>query len=140
MRNAWKTLSIYSSPRPPVVCEAFPQHVGGMLHATAANPAPPPGGRPYHARWAGPRLATGKRQAARQGPADAVVSAVPIIAYDICRSYACRLLVTARRSDRPRGAHDLIIAATAVAFGRTVVTADPTGFKRPPDVELLRHR
>jgi tRNA(fMet)-specific endonuclease VapC len=51
-----------------------------------------------------------------------------------------RLLVAARKAGRLRGAHNLIIAATAVASDRTVVTADPTGFEGLPGVELLRHR
>ena len=33
-----------------------------------------------------------------------------------------------RRAGRPRGAHDLIIAATAAAAGRTVVSADRRAF------------
>jgi len=89
----------------------------------------------------GARLATGKRRAARQGFVDAVLAAIPIIVYDARVAHAhASLLVAARRSGRPRGAHDLIIAATAVASGRTVVTADPTGFDGLPDVELRRHR
>lgn len=89
----------------------------------------------------GVRVATGKHRAARQGFADAVASAIPIIAYDVHVAQAhAELLVAARRSGRPRGAHDLIIAATAVSSGRTVVTADPTGFEGLPGVKLLRHR
>ncbi len=89
----------------------------------------------------GVQWATGKRRAARHGFADAVVSAIPIIAYDVRVAHAhAQLLVAARQSGRPRSAHDLIIAATAVASGRTVVTADPTGFEGLPGVELLRHR
>jgi tRNA(fMet)-specific endonuclease VapC len=89
----------------------------------------------------GVRVATGKRRAARQGFVDAVASTIPIIAYDVRVAHAhAELLVAARRSGRPRGAHDLIIAATAVASGRTVVTADPTAFEGLPGVELLGHR
>jgi tRNA(fMet)-specific endonuclease VapC len=86
-------------------------------------------------------LATRNRRAARQAFIDAIVSAVPVIAYDVrvARTHA-RLLVAARQSGRPRGAHDLLVAATAVASGRTVVTADPTGFEGLPGVELRRHR
>jgi tRNA(fMet)-specific endonuclease VapC len=86
-------------------------------------------------------LATGRRRAARQAFADAVVSAIPTIAYDVRVAQAhAQLLAAARQSGRPRGAHDLIIAATAIASGRTVVTADPTGFEGLPGVELIRHR
>ncbi|WP_423917003.1 type II toxin-antitoxin system VapC family toxin [Candidatus Poriferisodalis sp.] len=38
------------------------------------------------------------------------------------------LLADTHRAGQARGAHDLIIAATARATNRTVVTADPTGF------------
>jgi tRNA(fMet)-specific endonuclease VapC len=86
-------------------------------------------------------LATGRRRAARQAFADAVVSAIPTITYDIRVAWAhAQLLTAAHQSGRPRGAHDLIIAATAIASGRTVVTADPTGFEGLPGVELIRHR
>jgi tRNA(fMet)-specific endonuclease VapC len=81
-------------------------------------------------------VATGKRRAAKQGFA----AAVPIIAYDIRIAHAHARLLAARRTGRLRGAHDLIIVATAVASDRTVVTADPTGFEGLPGIELLRHR
>jgi tRNA(fMet)-specific endonuclease VapC len=53
----------------------------------------------------------------------------------VARTHA-GLLAHARRSGRPRGAHDLLIAATAVARGRTVVSADPAGLADLPDVAL----
>jgi tRNA(fMet)-specific endonuclease VapC len=91
--------------------------------------------------FVGAQLVTGKRRATRQRFADAVLAAVPIIVYDVRVAHAhARLLVAARQSGRPRGAHDLIIAATAVASGRIVVTADPTGFEGLPGIELLGHR
>jgi tRNA(fMet)-specific endonuclease VapC len=37
---------------------------------------------------------------------------------------------------RPRGAHDLLIAATARIRTRTIVTADTTGFDDLPGVSL----
>ncbi|MGH8904817.1 MAG: hypothetical protein ACRDYA_24820 [Egibacteraceae bacterium] len=90
---------------------------------------------------AGVRMATGKRRAARQGFVDAVASTIPIIAYDVRVAHAhTEPLAAARRSGQPHGAHNLIIAATAVASGRTVATADPTGFEGLPGVELLGHR
>ncbi len=50
------------------------------------------------------------------------------------------LLLATHRSGQPRGAHDLVIAAIAVAGGRVVVTADPTGLADLPDVEVRHHR
>lgn len=50
------------------------------------------------------------------------------------------LLVPARREGRPRGAHDLIIAATAKAANRLVVSADAAAFTDLPSVQLPTHR
>lgn len=48
------------------------------------------------------------------------------------------LLAHTRRTGSPRGAHDLIIAATARAAERTIVTSDQDGFANLPDVVLHR--
>ena len=47
-----------------------------------------------------------------------------------------KLLAHAAQTGRPRGAHDLIIAATALAHGRTVVTLDRRGFEGLPGVQV----
>ena len=78
---------------------------------------------------AGVHLATGRQKAARQRFADQVTRSIPIIPYDLPVATAHAVLLAAvRRAGRPRGAHDLIIAATAVASQRIVVTADPAAF------------
>lgn len=61
----------------------------------------------------------------RQGFVDTVLALVPVDDYtlDVARIHA-RLLADTRRTGRPRGAHDLIIAATAIATGRAVLTTD----------------
>lgn len=66
-----------------------------------------------------------------------VLSVIPIEPYDleVARVHAT-LLAHTRRSGRPRGAHDLLIAATALARRRVVVSADPTGFADLPDVAV----
>ena len=46
------------------------------------------------------------------------------------------LLAATRVSGTPRGAHDLIIAATALATERAVVTADAHGFRELPGVDV----
>jgi tRNA(fMet)-specific endonuclease VapC len=47
------------------------------------------------------------------------------------------LLAHTRRTGRPRGAHDLIIAATARASSRVLVTTDSkAGFDDLPDVAV----
>lgn len=89
----------------------------------------------------GVELSSGTRKRDRQAFVDDLLESVPVIPYDVsvAESHAT-LLVAVRRQGRPRGAHDLIIAATAHATGRDVVSADPTGFEDLPGVELRRHR
>jgi tRNA(fMet)-specific endonuclease VapC len=56
---------------------------------------------------------------------DDVLAATPIVDYtlDVAEHHA-ELLAHVRRMGTPRGAHDLIIAATARATQRTVLTTD----------------
>jgi tRNA(fMet)-specific endonuclease VapC len=62
-----------------------------------------------------------------------------VIAYDVAVAEAhARLLVEVRRQGTPRGAHDLLIAATATASRRVVVTADARAFANLPDLDV-RH-
>lgn len=51
-----------------------------------------------------------------------------MIDYDLDVAEAHAELLEVRAQGQPRGAHDLIIAATAKASERTVVTADATAF------------
>ena len=83
----------------------------------------------------GVEIASGKRKAARKRFLDEVVATLPIIGYDIevARAHTS-LLVAVRKQGTPRGAHDLIIAATARATGRIVVTSDRAGFVDLPGV------
>ncbi len=87
----------------------------------------------------GVEIATGKRRQARRAFLDDVVSSLPILGYDleVARVHT-GLLLAVRKSGRPRGAHDLIIAATAKATGRVVVTADRSGFDDLPGVDVRR--
>ena len=86
-------------------------------------------------------LADDRRRSDREAFVDLVREALPVIDYDLAVAEAhAGLLASVRRSGTPRGAHDLIIAATAVATGRTVVTADRAAFDSLPGVELRFHR
>ncbi len=89
----------------------------------------------------GVELATGKTRKARQAAVVETLDAIPILSYDlrVARTHA-ELLGAVRKVGRPRGAHDLIIAATAKAHDRTIVTADEAGFGGLPGVEILSHR
>lgn len=80
--------------------------------------------------------ATDEQRATRQAFLDIALQALPI--EDFTRRVAERhadLLAHVRRTGTTRGAHDLIIAATALATGRTVLTTDArAGFDQLPDV------
>jgi tRNA(fMet)-specific endonuclease VapC len=59
-----------------------------------------------------------------------VLSTIPVEDYDLETAQVhARLLADARRAGRPRGAHDLLIAATAIARRRELVTDDRQGFQ-----------
>lgn len=87
----------------------------------------------------GVELADGKRRAAREAFLAEVLEAVSVEDYDldVAREHGA-LLAHTRRSGRPRGAHDLIIAATSRTRQREVVSADLDGFAELPEVVLRR--
>jgi tRNA(fMet)-specific endonuclease VapC len=82
-------------------------------------------------------LASGRAAAARAAFVDDVLRSLPVVAYDanVAEAHA-HLLAHARRTGRPRGAHDLLIAATAVATARAIVTADRRAFTDLPGLEM----
>lgn len=85
----------------------------------------------------GVEIASGRIRQRRTRFVEAVAAQVPVITYDRHVAVAhARLLAEVQRSGRPRGAHDLIIAATAAATARTVVTADLQGFTDLPGVRV----
>jgi tRNA(fMet)-specific endonuclease VapC len=89
----------------------------------------------------GVELAKGRAKAARGRFLEEVLAAVPVLYYDLRVAEAhALLLIAVRKAGRPRGAHDLIIAATALATRRTVVTADPAGFADLPGLATKTHR
>lgn len=89
----------------------------------------------------GVELATRAKRSGRERFVDTVIAAIPIIGFDLnVAEVHARLLADVRRRGRPRGAHDLLIAATARATGRVVLTADATAFSDLPDVAVRSHR
>lgn len=87
---------------------------------------------------AGVELADSARRPVREAFVAGVVASVPIEDYtlDVAAAHA-RLLAHVRRTGRPRGAHDLTVAATAVATGRTVLTSDASAaFHELPGVDV----
>src|ERR1700739_2217638 len=77
----------------------------------------------------GVELADDARRPTRAAFVRSVLDTVPIEDYDVqvARAHAT-LLAHVRRTGRPRGAHDLIIAATAAARDRLVVSTDASAF------------
>jgi tRNA(fMet)-specific endonuclease VapC len=73
----------------------------------------------------GVELADDSRRVRRQEFVEGVRALIPVEDYtsDVAIVHA-RLLAHVRREGKPRGAHDLIIAATAAATARTLVTTD----------------
>lgn len=88
----------------------------------------------------GVRLAESRHRLARQEFVDGITEVIPIIDYDasVAASHA-ELLATVRRQGRPRGAHDLIIAATAKATQREIVSADRSAYDDLPGVAVRSH-
>ena len=84
----------------------------------------------------GVELADDRRRATRRATVDAILDAFDVVPFDLgtARHHAV-LLAHVRRSGRPRGAHDLQIAATARATGRILLTSDPTAFDSLPGVD-----
>lgn len=74
----------------------------------------------------GIEMADSADRAAERARALAVItSAVDVLDYTpVTAAHHGRLLAHARRTGRPRGAHDLVIAAHAVETGRTIMSHD----------------
>ena len=86
----------------------------------------------------GVRLTSGRRRDARQAYVEEVTSVLPVVAYDIVvAEHHAKLLAEVRRQGRPRGAHDLMIAASASATDRAVVTTDHRAFAALPNVDVV---
>ncbi len=86
-------------------------------------------------------LATSTTRPIRLAFLDDILEVIPVLEYgsDEAEAHA-ELLVHVRRREKPRGAHDLLIAATAKATGRIVVTADGAAFADLPGVQTRTHR
>jgi tRNA(fMet)-specific endonuclease VapC len=77
------------------------------------------------------------RQATQRGFLDQVLDVTPVEDYTpaVAVQHA-KLLAHVRTTGQPRGAHDLIIAATALATGRILLTTDSRArFDELPDVQ-----
>jgi tRNA(fMet)-specific endonuclease VapC len=85
----------------------------------------------------GLQLADARRRQKRRAFIDDLLSWAQVEDYDLdVAGVHAALMAHARRSGRQRGAHDLIIAATAAATGRTLLTSEASGFEELPGVSL----
>lgn len=85
----------------------------------------------------GVQLAKGRRREKRERFVAAILDAVSIEPYDLDVAEAhAALLAHVRQAGTPRGAHDLIIAATARARERQVVSSDRGGFAELPSISI----
>jgi predicted nucleic acid-binding protein len=86
-------------------------------------------------------LGDGDRRRERESFLRDVLEAVPVIDYDqhVAITHA-ELLAEVRAQGRQRGAHDLIIAATAKHARRAVVSADVRAFEDLEGVDVASPR
>jgi tRNA(fMet)-specific endonuclease VapC len=86
----------------------------------------------------GVELASPEHRPGRHAFLQEVRTRIPLVLYDAdVAAVHARLLAEVRRQGRPRGAHDLIIAASALATERAVMTADPAGFSDLPELDVI---
>ena len=87
----------------------------------------------------GVELASDARREAREAFLDQVLATIPVEEYDVAVAQVHGVLVAiVHREGTQRGAHDLIIAATAAATKRTIVTTDRSArFGSLPGVECF---
>lgn len=85
----------------------------------------------------GVELADAERRDQRAAFVRDVLETMSVEEYTLATAQVhARLMASVRASGTPRGAHDLIIAATAAATERTVVTTDARGFQDLPGVDI----
>ena len=87
----------------------------------------------------GIELADGPRRPRRNHFVAQVLARLPVEPYDVATAEAHgRLLAHVHRTGTPRGAHDLIVAATAVSTGRTLLTSDRSArFAELPGLDCI---
>ena len=81
------------------------------------------------------RADTIARRLRREAVIEAILVTIPVLPFDlmVARVHA-RVWADLMRTGRPIGNHDLLIAATALAHGHSVLTENPRDFQRVPDL------
>jgi predicted nucleic acid-binding protein len=85
------------------------------------------------------RAKTSTQKLRREAYVEALLTMFPVVAFDLvaARSHA-RLWATLASKGVAVGAHDLVIAATAISRGMEVATRDERSFPRIPGLSLIR--
>jgi predicted nucleic acid-binding protein len=83
------------------------------------------------------RLRISKRKTRAEAVVETLLSSIPVIPFDlVCARAHARLGAELARRGATVGTHDLMIGATALARGFSVVTRDRRSFPRIPGLEI----
>ncbi len=83
------------------------------------------------------RARTDAQRARREAFVEAMLARIPVVPFDLlCARTHARLAVSLAGSGASIGAHDLQIAATALAHGFRLVTANLKEFERVPGLQV----
>jgi len=83
------------------------------------------------------RLRVSKRKTRAEAVVETLLATVPVVPFDlVCARAHARLGAALARRGITVGTHDLMIGATAVARGFSVVTRDRRSFPRIPGLEV----
>jgi predicted nucleic acid-binding protein len=79
------------------------------------------------------------RRVRREAFVEAILASLPVLAFDdLAARVHARLWARLASKGRSIGAHDLLIAATAIARGLDVVTRDERSIPRIPELKVIR--
>ncbi len=83
------------------------------------------------------RLRASKRKTRAEAVVETLLSSIPVIPFDlVCARTHARLGAELARRGITVGTHDLMIGATALARGLSVITSDQRSFPRIPGLEI----
>ena len=83
------------------------------------------------------RLRASKRKTRAEAVVETLLSSIPVIPFDlVCARAHARLGAELARRGITVGTHDLMIGATALARGFSIITRDQRSFSRIPGLEI----
>jgi predicted nucleic acid-binding protein len=83
------------------------------------------------------RATSALRRAKREATVEATLAAFPVLPFDLeCARHHARVAADLAAQGASVGDHDLLIAATALAYRHRVVTLDVRSFPRIPGLEV----